>query len=301
MNPDWSKPQNLIHFPMLNEPLEELVKATIERIRREWPSTLGKPAHAVAFQFMLKHAWWIYRCSRFLVADIPKDALRRPEFALGLAPLSRTILDAVFNVVFIFDDYPLRLCWYLDSGLKEVERNFSRYAATYAGDPKWTQWLAEAPKFKQVFIESRDEVCAKGAALPKGCFPHPGAILGQQQLNDATLRPFLMYLNDWTYRELSSAAHGHWAGLVQNIGQVLRVESGTEEDLAINLKFRSDSVLQTMTFLLCLVSEIIAKANFQGKERALIVWGLLAPISDDAKYLADSRYRALLASTAVHS
>jgi len=294
MNPDWNKPENQIQFQLLNDPLEQLVEASINRIRREWPTTLGDPAHAVPFQFLLKHAFWVYRASRFLVADIPKDPLRRPELALALAPLSRTILDAIFNVVFIFDDYPARLCWYLDSGLREVERKAELYGRTYTGDLKWMDWLSQIDRAKQVFIDNRNAVCVSGMMLPKGRFPHPGAILSSQKLNDPALHPFLTYLSDWFYKELSSVSHSHWSGLVLNIGQVLRVESGTEGDLLLNNKYRSVVLLQEMTFLLCLTSEIIAKAGFSGRDKALYIWGLLTGYSDDAKYLRDQRYKALL-------
>jgi len=294
MNPDWNKPENQVQFQLLNDPLEQLVEATINRIRREWPTTMGDPAHTVPFQFLLKHAFWVYRASRFLAADIPKDPLRRPELALALAPLSRTILDAIFNVVFIFDDYPARLCWYLDSGLKEVDRKYELYASTYAGARNWTDWLSKFGRAKQVFIDNRDTVCAPKMAISKGRFPHPGAILSRQTLNDPTLHLFLTYLSDWFYKELSSVAHSHWSGLVLNIGQVLRVESGTEEDLLLNNKYRSDVLLQEMTFLLCLTSEIITEAGFAGRDKALYIWGLLTAYSDEANYLRDQRYKVLL-------
>jgi hypothetical protein len=293
MQPEWSKPENQIPFKMLNEPLEEIAKATLERIRREWPLPLGEPSNAVVFGFLLKRSLWIYRSSRCLVADIPRDSLSRPEFGASLPILSRTILDAVFVVAFLADDYPTNLCWYLDSGYREAKHQLDMYKERY---PTWTKWASQIEDSFNLFVEARDKACSGPSEPPTRWFPGIGKAIGKNLIHDENCRDFLTYLNDWLYGELSSASHSHWSGLVLSMGQILRMEHGDDWDMQLITKYRSDFLLQEMTLLLALVTEIIVLAGFEGRDKCVYIWTLLREYCDEAKHIYETRYAELFLS-----
>jgi hypothetical protein len=119
-------------------------------------------------------------------------------------------------------------------------------------------------------------------------------MLGQKLFKNPSLYDFLTYLDEWVYGDLSSSSHGHWSGLVQRMGQVLRIERSDNDDLRIANKYRSDVLLQQMTLLLCLVTEIIVAADFDNKAKAAYLWQLLSALSDEAKDLYNLRYQVLL-------
>jgi hypothetical protein len=290
---DWEKPGNQLDFAVIGEAFDTLVKGTTNRADREWPAKLGGQSHAMLFTFALKTAYWTYAASKYLVADKPQDATRRQEFAASVPPLTRTILDLLFNVVFVLDDYPARLCWYFDSGRREVETKITRYKKSYSGDPRWTRWLTNFERSKDIFVQHCDAVCGRTRA-PNSWFPHPGKMLGQKLFKNPSLYDFLTYLDEWVYGDLSSSSHGHWSGLVQRMGQVLRIERSDNDDLRIANKYRSDVLLQQMTLLLCLVTEIIVAADFDNKAKAAYLWQLLSALSDEAKDLYNLRYQVLL-------
>lgn len=49
--------------------------------------------------------------SRFLMADVPPNPARRPEYAIAVSRLCRSILDALCSLVFVFGDFSSRVLW----------------------------------------------------------------------------------------------------------------------------------------------------------------------------------------------
>jgi len=169
------------------------------------------------------------------------------EYAIAIPPLNRTILDLVFNVVFIFDDFDDRLCWYFQSGLEEVERKLARFKRKYSGEPAWTTWFQKTATVGNPFAEGRDKVCAGKSRVTKR-FPHPGQVLSKKvRFKEGKSLDFLIHLNDWFYRDLSSSSHGHWGGLTERAAQILRMETKDETQRRIAQKFKSDCMLQQTT------------------------------------------------------
>ena len=160
----WEKPEHLLNFELIGDSLDALLKATENKVEREWPSKLGGSGwHSAPFLLFLKIARWTYVASLYLLADKPEDPKRHLEYAIAVPPLNRTILDSVFNVVFIFDDFDDRLCWYFQSGLEEVQRKLARFKRKYSGDPAWSPWFLKAETLGNPFAESRDK------AVPIDC------------------------------------------------------------------------------------------------------------------------------------
>ena len=289
----WERPENTLDFAVINDSFDKLLRATENKVEREWPITLGGiGAHALPFLFALKTARWTYVATCYLLADKPEDTHRHLEFAIAAPPLNRTVLDLVFNVVFIFDDFHEHLCWYLESGLNEAEKVIARFRNTYAGNPAWDPWLAEFATSNAPFADTRDRVCS-AKQPPKRPFPHPGGILKQKFKSPDALK-FLNYLNDWFYRDLSSSSHGHWRGLGSRTAQVLRMEAKDDAQLKHAQKYKSDCLVEQVALTLCLVSEIIAAAQYDNKPQANYIWGVLAAYSLMAKELHEMRYQKLL-------
>lgn len=291
----WERPENTLEFGVIKDDFDQLLKATENKIEREWPSRLGGGSHSLPFLFMVKLARWSYVATLYLLADQPPDPKRHLEYAVVVPPVNRTILDSLFNVIFIFDHYPDRLCWYLQSGFEEVQRKLGRFERAYSGDLAWQDWLRNAKASLNPFARSRDEVCSGKAPNTKGRFPHPGRMLCRDvHFSRPELRDFLLYLNEWFYGDLSSSAHAHWSGLTERILQILRLESKDELQHKLSRKFKSDSVMQQMTLTLALASEVIAFASFDNKGKAAYVWGILAAYWGEAKDLFSKRYAKLL-------
>jgi hypothetical protein len=293
---DWEKPENTLDFGLVKDALDKLLRAVENKIEREWPLRLGGTVwHAGPFLFATKVARWTYVASLYLLADSPPDPSRHLEYAVVVPPLNRTILDMTFSAVFIFDDFDDRLCWYLHSGLDEVQRKIQRFKVQYGADPAWSTFFARIGAAESPFLKNRDAVCRGRAPAYKGRFPHPGKIIsGSIPFKDASRLDFLKYLNDWFYRDLSSSAHGHWSGLAERAAQVLRMQVDDDTQQRYAQKYKSDCIMQQITLILCLLSEIVVAADFDNKAQATYLWGILTSYWGEAKEVYEKRYQHLL-------
>jgi hypothetical protein len=89
---------------------------------------------------VLSTSWMTYSAVRFLCAKRETRGWQ-PELAVCVPPMSRTILDAVFLVVFMFEDLPSRIAWYYNAGMDEYERDYERHFKRYGAAPTWAEWL----------------------------------------------------------------------------------------------------------------------------------------------------------------
>jgi hypothetical protein len=294
---EWEKKENLLDAAAFNEPLREMLIATTNRIDREWPVTLGDPHGRLPFLWFVSLAHWTFRATIYLLADKPEDPKRMLEFAIVVPPINRTIVDMVFNVIFILDDYGNRLCWYLTSGCREVTEQVERFKLHYGNDPEWTKWLHDYEEGSKGHFMIRDLLCHNAVSPPTRWFPHPGAMISKGRKisfkNEAS-KNFLEYLDAWYYRVLSSSSHSHWHGLAERAVQIHRMESTSEDDRKFALKYKSDCIMQQVTLILCLLSELILFTKFDGKSQLAYLWGILTQYWGLADEIYSMRYKSVL-------
>jgi hypothetical protein len=294
---EWEKKENILDAATVQEPLLQLLIATKNRIDREWPPILGDQHCKLPFLWSVSLTYWTFKATLYLLADKPEDPKRKLEFAIVVPPLNRTILDMVFNVIFILDDYRDRLCWYITSGCREVTDQVERFKFRYANDPEWTKWLHDYEEASKAHFAIRDLVCGNATPPPSSPFPLPGAMISKKRkirFNNEGSRDFLEYLNAWYYRTLSSASHSHWQGLGERATQIFRMESASESDRKIALKYKSDCLMQQVTLILCLLSELVLFTKFQGQSQLAYLWGILKQYWGFADEIYRMRYETVL-------
>jgi hypothetical protein len=273
-----SRPSS-IDFNVVAPPLDTLLQALSNFMRREWPAKYRQCATASGVLCgVLATSWMTYNAVRFLCAERPDTLGRQPELAVAVPPMARTILDAVFLVVFMFEDLPRRIEWYYNAGMDEYQAEYDRHFQRYGSDLKWKPWFERqrlainiAPA--QLGFERRP----RSSGTKPLHWPHPGAMLRPQKggihlLSDER-RAILTYLNDWFYRQLSSASHLSLPGLIERAGHLLNLDDDARR-LGVE-KYRSDCMLNTLTLLLALISELEIELRFNLAERCKYLWVLL--------------------------
>jgi hypothetical protein len=278
-----------LDFGAIQKELDSLLIAVPNKIDREWPPALSKNGLA---QTMLHTTALVsantFKSIRFLVAQKPVDPSRRLEYALSTPPLTRTILDSLFNVVFLFEDFTKHSKWYFKSGWRELRQEHERYTATYGGDPDWKDWLKWQQKGLQM-VEVLAQITAAEKADPKSIpwWPNPGKMPQHPRVSSAT-RDYLTYLNDWFYRELSAASHLSLLGLLDRGGHL--VNEGDPNQYRFLDKYRSDCVFTTITILLALLSEIEIGLGLGVATRLKYVWSVVASYCGATKNVYERRY-----------
>lgn len=142
--------QGLVSIPYgsFGPQLESLVSTLINKIDREPPSRLTEhPGARNLFLNLLRVSENTYETIKFITADAPANLARRLEFSLSVSPLSRTILDTLFAIVFLSGSLRNRVQWYYAAGWREVYDENERLIGRYSSDPAWTAHLAELHTF----------------------------------------------------------------------------------------------------------------------------------------------------------
>ena len=280
-------------FGTIRTQLEEIMIAVGNKLEREWPKKwIAYPEAAVVLRGTVAVTENTYHTIRILCADPHPHPSVRPEFVVSVPPLARTVLDSLFTVVFLFEDLPVRIKWYLKSGWRELYKEHQRYQQTYGTDPTWLDWLAKQSAFvDQMKIDWR--ITAKEEADPSKLpwWPNPGQMIGDKNTSQ-TRKDYLIYLNDWFYKELSSDSHLSWPGLARRSMHFLNKDRDQRDrDLE---KFRSDCLTVTIALLLAVLSEIQIELGYDLSERLKYIWGILKPGFLMVRELYEYRYQGLL-------
>jgi hypothetical protein len=290
-----------LHMGLIQEKLDTLAQATVNKIEREWPSQYRHLPFAQSFfALSLKLARHTYRTVFYLCADQRLGEHDwRWEYTLCLPAVNRTLLDSLFNIVFMLEDLEPRSAWYFQSGWRETRIEYQRYQMQYGSDPAWTPWLDGAKAFldqgSQHFGISASELAGPAQ---KATWPNPGR-MPNYQIDPMTRPPdreFLAYLNDWFYREMSAEAHLSAFGLVKLGALLLRHDLPEEQsDQIVNEfypKHRSVQVTRTVILLLCLVAELERHFSFGLAIRIIELWNVLGESAPEALEIFERRYKS---------
>ena len=137
-----------IDYTPIKVPLAEIPHAIINRIKRERDAELAAlhrtlPGVLSLMTHVVRVTW---DSVRFLCANKVEQPSRRLDFAVAVPPLSRTILDAVFNIVFIFDKPTLNARKYCAGGWREALELQGQLTARYGAREEWNNiWQIMRP------------------------------------------------------------------------------------------------------------------------------------------------------------
>ena len=281
-----------LNFSLVREKLDDLYQAVHNKLEREWPDTLDSTgALPVLLRGFVLVSANTYHSVRYLCADRPPDASRRPEFAISVPPLARTLVDTLFNIVFLFANPGAHIRWYWRSSWREYREDLDRYKESYGSDPRWSEWIAN---LEQTIEEFREPwfVEAEVGTNDVSYWPHPGQMLKASGLSRER-QQFLRYLNDWFYKDLSRSSHHSGPGLIVRAFTLFKYpENPHRNENLVHLK--GSSVFTVITLFLAILSEIEGELRFGLAPRMEYLWGLLKAYSEEALDLYEKRYHALL-------
>jgi hypothetical protein len=197
-------------------------------------------------------------------------------------------------VIFVFEDLPARATWYIKAGWREMWEEQQLYTATYAGDPRWAEWLKE----RQALLDTtaaRFGLTAAEIANPTSAikrWPIPGWMCRDKSTSAARVK-LMTYLDDWYYGPLSSESHMSLPGLIMRSSALQPNQDPDELAWRLN-KQRSDNLLRATIVSLAFASEIEIECRFDLAQRLKYVWTMLNSTFDMSKELYDPWYSTRL-------
>ncbi len=89
---------------------------------------------------MMRFAINSYHAVVYIAGDEPEDSRRR-RISLGAARDNRQLLDLLFSLVYILDDFPARCVDYQRSGWREFHEEYTHWYTHFGSDAAWHPFL----------------------------------------------------------------------------------------------------------------------------------------------------------------
>jgi hypothetical protein len=274
--------------------LEGVHQPILDAIGRATGPEKGYPL-VLALTVVVSRGTW--ESIRFLCFEQPKNGWR-PEFVYSVPPLARTLLDSLFNIIFMFDKPSINVRWFLVGGWVDQNRAYKRFRQRYGSEPDWRPWFdlcaADIKQTEDLLVEITDAERRSPDRPVLGYWPNPGRMGGRESpMQDAARTRFLEYVNDWFYKRLSGDSHLSLTGLLNRGGYRRPLAAGVDP-AELHMQTKSHFVLTALTIYVALLSEVCKELVLPAELTSLRkVWEKLI-VWPDARDLFGRRYEALL-------
>jgi hypothetical protein len=268
---------------------DKLMIATSNKLEREWPANVfAHDGLAPTLRALVMVSANTYRTIVYVCADTPESSERKLEYGLSMTPLARTLLDALFAVVYLFDDPVARADEFYRGGWREMFEENARYHAAYGHDPSWAAFSADHDR-RLAQVETLIGITAaeRTNSSSVGFWPTPAAM--KKKIANTDRKKFLDYMNDWFMREMSQDTHLSWPGLLRRFRPLMApTEGGVREEVL--KKWKSDAVGTSIALMLSLMSEIEIELRYGLADRLKYVWGVMNQYYLISREVYDFRY-----------
>ena len=281
-----------LDFKVIAQDLENLLTALENKLEREAaqldPMALGYLLPAAR---IIRNTW---KTISYFCADAPEDAARKREFALSAAPLNRSILDIIFNTVFLLEDPDSRLQWFAKAGWREQKVEYERLKADFGHLPDWSDWLERVygqllPIGVKVLQLTKAET-ENAYLIPR--WPNPGGLIGYgigKGVDPPQTRKLLRRLDEIFYADLSQQAHASFLGLMKR-GSYFAPQVSSDQRSAVLEGLRQEQVFTSLTLLFLYMSVLDEYFNLALDPRIRYLWTVVAETEDRTKLVYQIRY-----------
>jgi hypothetical protein len=279
-------------FGVIGSHLDTLLEAMSNKLEREWPRALHQHEGSRAVVMgIYRGARNVFGAARFLMADVPPNLGRKPEYVLAVSPLARAIVDALSAIIYLFGSLETRTAAFYKAGWRELKEEMERQSAVYGSDPSWQSYLAGRQRFLQAAtvqfgITTAEEMDPK--LIPY--WPIPSRMI---KLSRADRRGLMEYLQDWYYRAFSQDCHFAWAGLARSVPFFGDEPGLIDRPSALELA-RTRQITGVLTLVLALATELELEFKFDLGTRIRYIWTVLNSWDEEPKELYERFYQSFL-------
>jgi len=189
------------------------------------------------------------------------DCYWNPAYTFVAAPLTRTVIDCLYNVTRILQNPSVNCAAFCISGFKKKLRDLREDEKRYGGRPDWNESINE--KRQKLDLALRQY----GLTMPQVEAQEPWQTMGKY-ISDkgprGTLSPHQIFLKTFIYgmwHEYSAMAHGGFEGLLDAVSSytrdVIPHESWPRMD-DIHLRLMTMHMARAAAIMLCIIIEVQA-------------------------------------------
>jgi hypothetical protein len=296
------KPLREFNYSLVQEKLDGL----LINVDRDLQRKVGKAAQSGQFvtlrctellNVMVRFASNSYHAAKYLMADAPEDPNRKLKFALTLPAVNRQLLDLLFTLVYMTDDFENRSREYQRAGWREGKEEYQRYRTHFANDSEWRPFFdafkANLDKLEKL-LELTDAERKNPSSTPYWKTP------SQLSTTATKSRPFLKWLEQWSYGDTSAEAHLSFGGLFA-ISPFLVAEliGGDFQSQIENHEihsYRYHQFSRTAIVALAISTEADVHLRLRNRDALWQLWKIFGEYSAEATEMFERRYESLLDS-----
>ena len=289
-------PLRQFDFGLVNERIQGLsINLTRDLERRVKKAKEGADRDGEKRLFLLlimaRFAWNSYHTVTFLTSDVEDDCPRKPTFVLLVPPINRQLLDLLFSLAYMLDDFPKRSLQYQQAGWRELFESEQQQKTAFSSNKEWHPHFQNLESVRQRL----SELCSLSPEQKQTPSSIPYWKTPLQLKDEKTkCRQFLRYLESWLYRDTSAQAHLSFGGLYP-IAMFLLPDLMTDQ---VD-KFMRERTLQQYRFthfsrtaiiFLAIATEIDTYCKLNNVEQINYLWTIFNDYVAEAKEMWDLRY-----------
>jgi hypothetical protein len=245
---------------------------------------------------MLRFAYNSYESVLYIAGDIPEDPRRKPNYVLVVPNINRQLLDLLFSLVYMLEDFRPRSLAYQKSGWRDMHEEVERFKESFANDPEWAAYFVMTEKMLNATADRHgisEEEKKNPSLVPYWDTPY--RLLKKIRQTPGACGPFLEYLEKWLYKDVSAQAHLTFGGLFKMSPFLIAEVFGKDEVEKVNDRpmktFHFQQVTRTALSLLAIATEIDTYCHFGNQETINFIWAVFNGYAAEAKEMWDIRYR----------
>jgi hypothetical protein len=245
---------------------------------------------------MLRFAYNSYETVLYLAGDIPEDPRRKPNYVLVVPNINRQLLDLLFSLVYMLDDFRPRSLAYQKAGWRDMHEEVEKFKESFASDPEWASYFTMMEKMLAATADRHS--LSKEEQKDPSLVPYwdtPYRLLKKVRKNPALCAPFLEYLEKWLYKDTSGQSHLTFGGLFKVSPFLLADIFGKDEVEKVNDRpmkiYHFQQISRAAISFLAIATEIDTFCRFGNGESINYIWAMFSGYAAEAKEMWDIRYR----------
>jgi hypothetical protein len=247
------------------------------------------------FLLMIRFTKNSYEAASFMCSDADDASKRKREFALLLPPTNRQLLDLLFTLVFMLDDFPTRSMKFELAGYRQAREEYDKFHERFGVDTNRQEHFSDLRELQQTmekYLTITPEQKASPDSIAYWRAPY------RLMKTPTRSQPFMEFLERWLYGETSAQAHLNPAGLFA-VGGFLLTDFAPEDErdkiMDRNLeKYRFRHFSRTLATVLAIATEIDVFCCLNNREALARLWVVLGGYAGEATDVYKLRYQAML-------
>lgn len=295
------EPQIQFNAQIVQAPMQGLLRNAESELARQYQKA-AKEHHRDAermlsfFLILTRFTINSYESICFIVSDKDDGSRRKKDFVLVLPPINRQLMDMLFNIIYITDDFDKRLHDYELYGYRQARQQYDQVYKRFGTLSRWQQHFEDQRGFLSV-MEQYLSITPQQKENPSKRIPYwpgPAKLIKRPSRS----KPFMEFFNTWFYSETSAQSHLNPAGLFSVAGFLISEfapqgeRENTEGRKLQQFKYKHFS--RTLILVLAIMSEIDSFCHLNGGEALRRVWALIGGYSEEAVDVYNRRYQEML-------